>query len=87
MHITETCKLDSNGAGDGAVLTDVRHMTKSELRCLGLPSLVYLRAGTAGGQAAYGIFAADGTAVAIVDDVELAIELVAEHGMTFATVH
>jgi len=72
---------------DSTVLADVRQMTPTQLRDLGVPSLVYLRSGIADGQIAYAIYAADGTAVAVVDDPEVAIELVAEHGLTFVTVH
>jgi hypothetical protein len=87
MQITQTREFDPNGADDGTVLTDVRQMTQSQLRCLGVSSMVYLRAGTADGQAAYAIYAADGTAVAVLDDAEVAIELAAEHGLTFVAVH
>jgi hypothetical protein len=66
---------------------EARRMTSGELRQLGVSRLVYLRAGTMNGEAAYAIHAADGTPVAIVEDIGLAIELVAEHGMTFVTVH
>jgi hypothetical protein len=66
---------------------DARSMTRAQLRRLGVPSMVYLRSGIVDGQVAYAVHAADGTAVAVVDDVELAVELVAEHGMTFVTVH
>jgi hypothetical protein len=66
---------------------EARRMTSGQLRQLGVSRLVYLRAGTMNGEAAYAIHAADGTTVAIVEDVGLAIELVAEQGMTFVTVH
>jgi hypothetical protein len=64
-----------------------RRMTPSQLRELGMPGLVYLRAGIVNGEPAYGIYAADGTVLSVVEDVELAIELVSEHGMTFVAVH
>jgi hypothetical protein len=66
---------------------EARRMTSGELRQLGVSRLVYLRAGTVNGETAYAIHAADGTTVGIVDAIDLAIELVAEHGMTFVTVH
>lgn len=66
---------------------EIRAMTRAQLRQLGTPRLVYLRAGLVDGQPAYGIYAADGTVMSIVEDVELAIELVAEHGLTFVAVH
>ena len=68
-------------------LAEPRQMTPSQLRELGTPRLVYLRAGLADGEPAFGIYAADGTVLSVVDDIELAIELVAEHGMTFVAVH
>ena len=68
-------------------IADVRHITEAQLLRLGVHSIVYLRRGTLDGEAAYAIHAADGTRVAIVEDVELALELAAENGMTFVAVH
>jgi hypothetical protein len=62
-------------------------MTCAELRRLGMPQMVYLRCGLVDGQPAYAIHAADGTPMAIVEDMEVAIELVSEHDMTFVAVH
>jgi hypothetical protein len=87
MRITQTNEYDPGAPDEGTLITDVRGMTQSQLRRLGVPGIVYLRAGTADGETAYAIYAADGTAVAVVDDVELAIELVTEHGLTFVPVH
>ncbi len=70
-----------------ATLAETRGMTSAELRQLGTPCVVYMRAGLMNGEMAYAIYAADGTMMSVVDDVELAIELVAEHGMTFVAVH
>jgi hypothetical protein len=66
---------------------EARRMTSGQLLQLGVSRLVYLRAGTIDGETAYAIHAADGTTVGIVEAIDLAIELVAEHGMTFVTVH
>ena len=70
-----------------AAVADVRRMTRAQLRQLGLSRLVYLRAGTMDGQEAFAIHAADGAALAIVEDIELAVELVSEQGMIFVAVH
>jgi hypothetical protein len=70
-----------------AAVADLRHMTRSELRRLGMPRLVYLRSGMIDGQPAVAIHAADGTAMAVVEDVDVALELVAENNMTFVPVH
>jgi hypothetical protein len=72
---------------DGTLLTDARQITPAQLRRLGVSQLVYLRQGTVDGETAYAIHAADGSAVAIVEDIDVAIEMVIEHGLIFATVH
>jgi hypothetical protein len=87
MHTAGSLKADSLAQDDGMSVVDVRQMTAAELRRLGVPSLVYLRQGTMDGQIAYAIHAADGSEVAIVEDVQVAIELAMEHGLSIATVH
>jgi hypothetical protein len=81
MHFSEL------SADEVVAAADPRHMTAAELRRLGLPRLVYLRCGTVDGQPAFAIHAADGTEMAVVEDVDLAIELVSESDMTFVAVH
>jgi hypothetical protein len=66
---------------------DPRKMTRGELLTLGLPRLAYLRCGTIDGQPAYALHAADGTAMAIVEDIEVAIDLASEKDMLFVSVH
>ena len=68
-------------------VSDPRQMTRSELRKLGVPRLVYLRCGTVDGQPAFAMHAADGTTMAVVEDVEVAIELASANDMTFVAVH
>ena len=77
---------EQSGAAASAS-ADLRRMTSGELLQLGVPRLVYLRCGTIDGQPAYAIHAADGTAMAVVEDIEVAIELASEHDMTFVAVH
>ena len=66
---------------------DPRQMTPAQLRRLGLSRLVYLRCGEIDGQPAFAIHAADGSAMAVVDDIEHALELALERDMTFVAVH
>ena len=87
MQIAESIDLDPICQEDGAPIVNVRHITPAQLRRLGVARLVYLRRGTVNGETAYAIHAADGSKVAIVEDVDVAVELVAEHGLIFATVH
>ena len=87
MQIAESFDVDPISQEDGAPITNVRHITPGQLRQLGVARLVYLRQGTINGETAYAIHAADGSQVAIVEDIDVAIELVAEHGLMFATIH
>jgi len=52
-----------------------------------MPWLVYLRSGKINGEVAYAIHAADGTPMAVVEDVEVALDLASANNMTFVTVH
>ena len=88
MLIAAIDQSDSTNIGaSDSVITDIRHITPAQLRELGLPRVAYLRAGMLDGQLVYAIHAADGTPMAIVEDVELAIELASEHGMAFVALH
>ena len=87
MMPVDTANTDPLWHEDGTPLVRVRQLTPAQLLELGIAQLVYLRQGMVDGETAYAIHAADGSAVAVVEDVEVAVELVAEHGLTFATVH
>jgi hypothetical protein len=80
-------RFAEHGGAAKPIRADLRQMTRGELLRLGVPRLVYLRCGTIDGQPAYAIHAADGTAMAVVEDIEVAMELVSEHDMTFVAVH
>jgi len=49
--------------------------------------VVYLRAGMRDGKLGFMLYGADGLPLALVDDVETAVEMVVENGLSFATVH
>lgn len=89
MHIAEIDEtIDAFSRDDAVQIADPRQMTRAQLRRLGVPRLVYLRGcGMVDGQAAYAVHAADGTAIAVVDDVEVAVELVSDNHMIFVAVH
>jgi hypothetical protein len=88
MHFAETNGSADPIGHDAAVpVGDPRHMTSAQLRRLGMPWLVYLRSGKINGEVAYAIHAADGTPMAVVEDVEVALDLASANNMTFVTVH
>lgn len=68
-------------------MVDAHQMTAAQLRDFGMPTLVYLRAGLLDGAVAYAIHAADGTRMAVVEDIDCAIEIANERGMLFVAVH
>ena len=74
-------------AETGPAITSRRHMTVEQLLQLGTRQVVYLRAGMHDGKQAFMLYGADGLPLALVDDVETAVEMVVENGLSFATVH
>jgi hypothetical protein len=88
MRITEADEsFEFVSHAEALRIPDPRQMTRAQLRRLGIPRLVYLRSGTTGGHKAFSVHAADGTAIAVVEDIELATELVVENNMTFVALH
>ena len=88
MNIAETDEsVDPVNREDVVHSADPRQMTLAQLRRLGVPRLVYLRCGTVDGQAAFAVHAADGTPIAVVEDIEIAMELAFENNMVFVAVH
>jgi hypothetical protein len=88
MHSAETDECFEPTAHEEAVrIADPRRMTRAQLRRLGLPRLVYLRSGTVDGQTAFAVHAADGTTIAVVEDLDVAMELASESNMIFVAVH
>jgi hypothetical protein len=84
MH---TATTDEPSDAGSPAPCDPRQMTRAQLRQLGVSRLVYLRSGMRHGEPAFAIHAADGTAMAIVEDIDVAVEIVTEQGMVFVAVH
>lgn len=87
MYIIDSSLSPEPAGKEEPLAADPRRMTRAQLRQLGKPRLAYLRCGTVEGQAAYAIHSADGTAFAVVETVEVAIELASAHDMIFVPVH
>jgi hypothetical protein len=62
-------------------------MTVEQLLQLGTRQVVYLKARLHDGEVAFVLYRADGIPLIAVDDVETAVEMVAEKGLSFATIH
>jgi hypothetical protein len=66
----------------------LRQLTPLELQRLGLEQLGYLRLGRLrNGSLTYALLAADGSTVALADDVDSAMDLADQHELTLLTVH
>ena len=79
--------MDVHPISDDQLITALRRMTVEQLLQLGTSQVVYLRAGMRDGKLAFMLYGADGLPLALVDDVETAVEMVVENGLSFAAVH
>lgn len=65
----------------------LRQMTAEQLLELGTRQVVYLKADTRDGEHGFMIYGADGTPLEMVDDIEIAVDMVARNGLRFVAVH
>jgi hypothetical protein len=71
----------------GTVAEYLHDLTAERFLRLGVSSVVYPRSGMADGDVVCAIFSADGALMSVVEDIETAMALASEHGMTVVTVH
>jgi hypothetical protein len=64
-----------------------RRMTVDQLRDLGTCQVAYLRAGTCDGERLFVLYGADGLPLVTVDAVGTVVDIAAEHGLAFVSVH
>jgi hypothetical protein len=74
-------------SAEDPMINALRQMTTEQLLHLGEHQVVYLRAGTGDGEMRFVLFGADGTPLAQTDAVETAVEMAAERGLAFITIH
>ena len=79
--------MNAHPNSDNRLITALRRMTVEQLLQLGTSQVVYLRAGMRDGKLAFMLYGADGLPLALVDDVDTAVEMVVENGLCFAIVH
>jgi hypothetical protein len=65
----------------------LRQMTAEQLLHLGTRQVVYLKGGICDGERLFVLYGADGSPIARAEDVEAAIEMVAEWGLHFVSIH
>lgn len=64
-----------------------KKISQTELAIMGMANMAYVRPVKKGGREGYAIHAADGTALAITDDMSVAIATIVEHDMQPVSVH
>ena len=65
----------------------LRRVTTEQLLTLGVDQVVYLRGGMHDGEMRFVLFGADGVPLARTDAVEAAVEMAAEQGLKFISIH
>jgi hypothetical protein len=73
-------------AGDRRT-TALRQMTAEQLLHLGERYVVYLKFGVCDGEMLFVLYGANGAPLVVADDVETALDMVAERGLNFVAVH
>ena len=70
-----------------AAAIDIRHLSTEQLQALGVAQLAYVKPVRMEGQDVFAIHAADGTPMALVPDLALAVAAIRQHEMVPALVH
>ena len=73
--------------GAGAGMHDIRHLTEIELARLGMSQIAYVRPIQLNGNAGFAIHAADGTPMAVTDELSAAVAAIVQHDMIPVPVH
>jgi hypothetical protein len=66
---------------------DVRHMTTDQLGALGMSHIAYVKPVVVNGTTGFAIHAADGTPMALADDLATAMAAIVQHEMLPLSVH
>jgi len=65
----------------------VRRMTSEQLLHLGMNSVAYLKVSECDGDLLVILYGADGTLIAVTEDLDAAVETAVEQGLSFVSVH
>lgn len=79
--------LDQSEKPAAGVVTDLRHVSMEQLQQLGVSQLAYIKPVTVDGEAAFVIHGADGSTLAMVGELELAVAAIRQNEMVPTLVH
>ena len=71
----------------GPALHDIRHLSEVELARLGMAQIAYVRPIRLNGSAGFAIHAADGTPMAVTEELSAAVAAIVQHDMIPVPVH
>jgi hypothetical protein len=66
---------------------DIRHLSAEQLAKLGVAQIAYVKPVVVNGEQGFAIHAADGTAMAIAEDRDVAVAAIQQHEMAAVSVH
>jgi hypothetical protein len=78
---------ERGGDAENRRIAALRQMTAEQLLHLGIRQVVYLKGCLCDGEGLFILYGADGSPIAIPDDVESAMEMVAAWGLDLASIH
>jgi len=84
MNIDSDNHPTENGA---PVAFDIRHLSAEQFGQLGVTQIAYVKAVVVNGTHGFAIHAADGTAMAVAGDREVAVAAIRQHEMHAVSVH
>lgn len=70
-----------------ATMLDIRHLTAEQLGQLGVAQVAYVKPVVVNGVQGFAIHAADGTAMAVAGNLEVAVAAIRQHEMHPVSVH
>jgi hypothetical protein len=87
MNINSNDHSDAAAPPAEAVAFDIRHLSAEQLARLGVAQIAYVKPVFVNGTQGFAIHAADGTAMAIAGDRDVAVAAILQHEMHPLSVH
>jgi hypothetical protein len=87
MNMNSDDRTDVAVAPAEPAMFDIRHLSTEQLAKLGVAQIAYVKPVVVNGAQGFSIHAADGTAMAIAGDREVAIAAIHQHEMHALSVH
>jgi len=87
MNMNSDNQTDAMGVPGEPTMFDIRHLSADQLAKLGVAQIAYVKPVVVNGAMGFAIHAADGTAMAIAGDRDVAVAAIHQHEMHAMSVH